>query len=137
MRRSASSGRTGSACAARHTPTLNALVGRSGRLNSHRHDKTRLSCLRRVWCAVVNWMLVLNMFRLFKNLSVTVLSCRESSSHRRSRRDTDTVLSCLVWRCELAFSHTRLGIIHAILLGYVPVKVVTQFVSFSSPTICS
>jgi len=31
LRRSASGGRTGSACAARHTPTQNALVGRSGR----------------------------------------------------------------------------------------------------------
>ena len=35
-------------------------------------------------------------------LSATVLSCRESSSHRRSGRDKDrTVLSCLAWRCEL------------------------------------
>jgi len=35
--------------------------------------------------------------------SATVLSCRESNSHRRSGRDTDkTVLSCLVWPCELA-----------------------------------
>ena len=34
-------------------------------------------------------------------LSATVLSCRESNSHRRSGRDADkTVLSCLVWRCE-------------------------------------
>ena len=38
-------------------------------------------------------------------LSATVLSCRESNSHRRSGRDTDkTVLSCLAWRCELALS---------------------------------
>ena len=36
-------------------------------------------------------------------LSATVLSCRESNSHRRSGRDTDkTILSCLAWRCELA-----------------------------------
>ena len=37
-------------------------------------------------------------------LSATVLSCQESSSHRRNGRDTDkTVLSsCLAWRCELA-----------------------------------
>ena len=38
-------------------------------------------------------------------LSATVLSCRESSSRRRSGRDADkTVLSCLAWRCELAGS---------------------------------
>jgi len=47
LRRSASGGRTGSACATRHTPTLNALVGRSGRrLNLHRHTRqTKQSCL--------------------------------------------------------------------------------------------
>ena len=39
LRRSASSGRTDSACVARHTPMLNALVGRSGRLSSHRHNR--------------------------------------------------------------------------------------------------
>ena len=35
--------------------------------------------------------------------SATVLSCRKSNSHRRSGRDTDSmVLSGLTWRCELA-----------------------------------
>jgi len=46
LRRSASGGRTGSAYAARHTPSLYILVERSGRLSSHRHnrhDKTVLS----------------------------------------------------------------------------------------------
>ena len=44
LRRSASSGRTGRACAARHTPTQNALVRRSGRLNSHRLTRHRQHC---------------------------------------------------------------------------------------------
>jgi len=43
-------------------------------------------------------------------LSATVFSCRESNSHRRSGRDTDTdktVLSFLAWRCELALMMRR------------------------------
>ena len=66
LRQSASGGRTGSACAARHTPTLNALVGRSGRLSLHRHtpDTTRRSCLCRVGCAGVDWTIDVNVFRL-------------------------------------------------------------------------
>jgi len=39
LRRSASGGRI---CAARHTPTLNAIVGLSGRLNSHRCSDTTI-----------------------------------------------------------------------------------------------
>jgi len=106
---SASSGRTGSACAARHTPTLNVLVGRSGRLSSHRHtrhDKTALS----MSCLVCRCELddCSERVQTSNFLSVTILSCRESSSHRRSGRDTDkTVLSCLAWRCELASTNTR------------------------------
>ena len=108
MRRSASGGRTGSACAARHTPTLNALVGRSGRLSSHRHtrhDKTLLSAS----CLVCRCELddCSERVQTSNFLSATVLSCRKSNSHRRSGRDTDkTVLSCLAWRCELALSIT-------------------------------
>ena len=106
LRRSASGGRTGSACAARHTPTLNALVGWSGRLSSHRHtrhDKTVLS----VSCLVCRCELEDCSERVqtsnFLSASATVLSCRESHSHRRSGGDTDkTVLSYLAWRCELA-----------------------------------
>jgi len=58
----------------------------------------------------VNWTIALNVFRLqiFCRRQTTVLSCRESSSHRRSGRDTDKiVLSCLVWRCELALTEQR------------------------------
>jgi len=41
-------------------------------------------------------------------LSATVLSYRQSSSHRGSELDTDkTVLSCLAWRCELAATRRR------------------------------
>jgi len=105
LRRSASGGRTGSACAARHTPTLNALVGWSGRLSSHRHtrhDKTVLS----VSCLVCRCELDDCSERVqtsnFLSASATVLSCRESHSHRRSGGDTDkTVLSYLAWRCAL------------------------------------
>jgi len=86
------------------TPTHNALVGRSGRLNSHhhtRHDKTVLS----VSCLVSPCELddCCERVQTSNFLSATVLSCRESNSHRRIGRDTDkTVLSCLAWRCELA-----------------------------------
>ena len=81
--RSASGGRTA-------TPTHTATP-----------DTTRRSCLCRVWCADVNWTiaLTLNVFRLqtlYFFLSPTVLSCRESSSHRRSGRDRDKTV-CRVW----------------------------------------
>jgi len=54
----------------------------------------------------VNWTIALNAFRFrISCRPATVLSCRESSSHRRSGRDTDkTVLSCLAWKCELALT---------------------------------
>ena len=78
LRRSASGGRTDSTCAARHTPTLNAVVCRC-ELDD---------CSERVQTS--------------NFLSATVLSCRKSNSYRRSGRDTDkTVLSCPAWRCEL------------------------------------
>jgi len=60
-----------------------------------------LSCL--VWpCEVDNccWCVQTSNF-----LSATILSRRESRSHRRSGRDGDrTVLSCLAWRCESALT---------------------------------
>ena len=87
-------------CAARHNPTLNALVGRSGRLSAHHHtrdDKTVLfaSCLV-YQCELIDCG---ERVQTSYFLSATVLSCRESNSHRRSGRDLDkTVLSCLAWR---------------------------------------
>ena len=70
---------------------------------------TRRSCLCRVWCAGVNWTIALNVFRLqvfYRRQSWR--RCRESSSHRRSGRDTDkTLSSCLAWRCELALSRVQ------------------------------
>jgi len=75
-------------------------VGRSGRLSSHRHtrhDKTVLS----VSCLVRRCELddCSERVRTSNFLSATVLSCRESSSHRRSGRDTDkTRRFCRVWR---------------------------------------
>jgi len=82
--------------------------------SSHRPpDKTRQSCLCRVWCGGVNWTKLL-LTRSEFNFSVgrrqSWVVCRESCSHRRSGRDTDkTVLSasCLAWRCELALMNTR------------------------------
>jgi len=99
LHRSASDGRTDSACAARHTPTLNALVRWSGRLSSHlhtRHDKMILS----VSCLVCRCELDDRSERVRTSnfLSATVLSCPETNSHRRSGRDADkTVLLCLAW----------------------------------------
>ena len=62
--------------------------------------QARQSC--RIWCGGVNWTIDINVFRLQNIRSVTVLSCRETSAHRRGRHDTDrTVLSGLAWRCEL------------------------------------
>ena len=104
LRRSASGGRTGSACAARHTPTLNALVGRSGRLNyTATPDTTRRSCLCRVWYAGVNWTIALNVFRLqiFCGRQSRVVGNPIHATEARSGRDTyKTVLSCLACRCE-------------------------------------
>jgi len=63
-------------------------------------DTTRQSSLCRVWHDGVN-------LATWNYLSPTVSSRRESSSHRRSGRDTDkTVLSRPAWRCELAFTYT-------------------------------
>ena len=76
-------------------------------LNSHRPPDTTWDgpvCVVSgvpVWIGRLLWGL--SVFRLQIVLSATVLSCRESNSHRRSGRDMDkTVLSCLAWRCELA-----------------------------------
>ena len=83
-----------------------SLVGRSGRLNSHRqHDKTVLSASRLVCRFELDDCSERVQTSHF--LSATVLSCPESNSHRRSGRDTDkTVLSSLAWRCEFALSTT-------------------------------
>jgi len=52
-----------------------------------------------VWFGLLLYVFRLQIF----SQSATVLSCRESSSHRRSGRDTDkTVLSCPAWQCESA-----------------------------------
>ena len=80
--------------------------GRADSVHTDTTDTTRRSCLYRVWCAGVNWTIALNVFILQTSCwgVATVSSCRESNSHRRTGRDTDkTVLSCLAWRCELAF----------------------------------
>ena len=65
-----------------------------------RHDKTVLS----VSCPVCRCEFddCSERVQTSNFLSATVLSCRESSSHRRSGRDTDkTVWSCLAWwRCD-------------------------------------
>ena len=80
-------------------PAAHSVLGVSAMPNSHRPPDTRRSCLRRVWCADVNWTIALNVLRLRISCRATVLSCRESSSHRRLGRNTDkTVLSCLAWR---------------------------------------
>jgi len=121
LRRSAFGGRTGSACAAQHTPTLNAHFGRSpvGPTQSHRcirQDKMVLS----MSCLVCRCELDDCSERIQTSdfLSVTVLSCRESSSHHRSGHDTDkTVLSCLAWCCELALTDT---VLYCYRMGCVP-----------------
>jgi len=105
QRRSASGGRTGSACGAGHSPTVNALVGRSGRLISHRHTTIHDKAVLSVSCLVCRCELddCSESVQTSDFLSATVVSCRESSSHRRCRHDADrTVLSCVAWRCELA-----------------------------------
>jgi len=68
-------------------------------------DMTRQSCLSCLvcWCKLVHCS---ERVQTSIFLSATVLSCRKSNSHRRSGRETDkSVLSCLAWRCELAFTH--------------------------------
>jgi len=49
-------------------------------------------------------------------LSATVFSCWESNSRFRSGRDADkTVLSCLTWLCELAFTvNQKLKVLEAV-----------------------
>ena len=64
-----------------------------------RHDKTVLSVSRLVFRRELDDCS--ERVHTSNFLSATVLSCRESNSHRQSETDK-TVLSCLAWRCELA-----------------------------------
>ena len=76
--------------------------------SSHRHNRHNktVQSVSSLWRDDVNWTIAL-IVQTSNFLSATVLSCRESNSHRRSGRDTDkTVLSCLAWRCGLAFSNS-------------------------------
>ena len=85
------------------TPQSDALIPLGHWDLPNSHDKTVLS----VSCLVCRCELDDCSERVQAShfLSATVLSCRESSSHHRSRHDTDkTVLSCRVWRFELAFT---------------------------------
>ena len=87
-------------CATRHTATLNALVGRSGRLNSHRHtrhDKTVLS----VSCLVCQCELddcserVQNVFKFSVGVSLE-LSGIQFTPPKRTRHRQEQF--CRVWR---------------------------------------
>jgi len=72
--------------------------------NSYRHIRRNKTVLS-VSCLVSRYKLddCFERVQTSNFPSATVSSCRESNSHRQSRRDTDkTVLSCLAWRCELA-----------------------------------
>ena len=71
-----------------------------------RPDKTVLSvsCLA-WWCKLDDCS---ERVQTLYFLSATVLSCRESNSHRRIGRDTKkTVLSRLTWRCELGIKDRK------------------------------
>ena len=100
----------------RYTDHERATSVTTGRINAQftppaRHDKTVLSVSCLVWrCELDDCS---ERVQTSNFLSTTVFSCRESSSHRRSRRDTDkTVLSCVAWRCELALTRRmRCGLI--------------------------
>ena len=116
LRRSASGGRTDSACAARHTPTLNALVGPTQFTPPHQTRQDGPVCVESGVSVGIRRLLW-----TCSDFSATVLSCRESCSHRRSGRDTDkTALSCLAWRCELAFSRHAIRIVVPILRDSLP-----------------
>ena len=71
-----------------------------------RHDKTVLSALRPLqWCQLDSRQLKTVAERKFE---AWTRSEQSSNSHRHTRHDTDrTVLSCLVWRCELSISKHR------------------------------
>jgi len=96
LRRSASGGRIGSACAARHTPTLNELVGPTQFTLTH---QTRQDCPVCVVSGVSVWIrqLLLDFkFSVSDSLELSVIQFTPPK-----RRGTDqTVLSCLAWRCE-------------------------------------
>jgi len=100
LRRSASGGRTAPPDILRPRPDTErtCLVVQPTQFTP---DTTKQCRRCRVWRGGVNWTIADNVFRLHI-FCRRVLSCRESNSHRRSRRDTDkTVLS---WRCELALT---------------------------------
>ena len=84
--------------------------------NSHRPpDTTRQCCLCRVWHGGVNfWTLAIKLLTCsdFKfSVGDSLMSCQESRSHRRGRRDTDrTVLSGLALRCELGTRTVGVGV---------------------------
>jgi len=98
LRRSASGGRTVPPDTLRRTAYLSGC--RADSIHTATPDTTKQSCLCRFWCELDDCS---ERVQTSNFLSATVLSCRESNSHRQSGRDTDkTVLSCLAWRCELA-----------------------------------
>ena len=98
------------ACAARHTPTLHALVGAVGPTQFAPPHQTRQDGPVCIVSGVPRCELddCSERVQISNFLSATVLSCRESNSHRRSGCSTDkTVLSRLAWRCELALTEPR------------------------------
>jgi len=101
------------AATSRRTPTqtrhrTHRSGGRADSVHTATPDTTKKSCL----CCVLLCLCVLDNCYLRVQTSnfpsATVLSCRESNSRRRGRHDTDrTVLSCLVWRCELGIHSVK------------------------------
>ena len=64
---------------------------------------TKLSCLCRVCLGRVNWILDNSKLSPTENLKSERAAEQLSNSHRHTRHDKDrTVLSCLLWRCELS-----------------------------------
>jgi len=66
-------------------------------------DATKLSCLCRVRFRGLNWIHDNSRVSSTENLKSEHTLAVLSNSHRHARYDSDrTVLSCLVWRCELS-----------------------------------
>ena len=94
-------------CTTHHCATRSVMPHQTRHRQDTRHDKTVLS----VSCLVCRCEFGDCSERVQTPyfLSATVLSCRESNSHRRSRRDKEkTILSCLSRRFELALTDAAL-----------------------------
>ena len=95
-------------CVARHSPTQNALVGRTRADSVHTARQTRQNSPVRVvsgvsWCEFERLLWTCSDFELSVG-DGSELSGIHLTPPKRTRRRQESFVACLAWRCELALS---------------------------------